>query len=474
MLRGVLIGIALVGPLVGTVSCAAPSGYADLVRRVSPSVVTVLVEEERVGAADRAAARAERRATAEADPNALDSIIRRLLVAPADDSARGEDVAHALGSGFVIREDGLIVTNRHVIVGARTIRVRLSDGRETAADIVGADAVTDIALLRVKVGHLPALRLGSSTGVSVGDAVIAIGNPYGLGQSVSAGIVSARARTLEDDPYIDFLQTDAAINRGNSGGPLLTADGTVVGVTSAIFSPSGGSVGLGFAIPAETVVAIVRQLEAKGRVERGYLGISAQPVTPGLATALHMKAPAGTLVTSVQTPGPAVGALIVGDVLLRIGPSAATFKDLSKVTARLTPDSLVTLTILRSGAQQSVAMKVGRLPDPVSDPALTGGQDVWVPALGMGVADTTAEIRKAIKAGDETTGFIVTQLRPTAPGALAGIRVGDLVTHLGTQQLFAATDIAAVGKPTPQNPLLLRVVHDGSPAFIALTGQAPP
>jgi serine protease Do len=474
MLRAVLIGIALVGPLVGTVSCAAPSGYADLVRRVSPSVVTVLVEEERISAADRAAERAERRATADADPSAVNTIIRRLLVTPSDDTARGEDAAHALGSGFVIREDGLIVTNRHVVVGARTIRVRLSDGRETAADLVGADAVTDIALLRVKLGHLPALRLGSSAGVSVGDAVIAIGNPYGLGQSVSAGIVSARARTLEDDPYIDFLQTDAAINRGNSGGPLLTADGTVVGVTSAIFSPSGGSVGLGFAIPAEIVTTIVRQLEAKGRVERGYLGISAQPVTPGLAAALHMKVPAGTLVTSVETPGPAVGALIIGDVLLRIGPAPATFKDLSKITARLVPDSLVTLTILRTGAQQSVAMKVGRLPDPVSDPALTGGQDVWVPALGMGVADTTAEIRKAIKAGDETTGLIVTQLRPAAPGALAGIRVGDLVTHLGAKQLFAATDIAAIGKPTPQDPVLLRVVHDGSPAFIALTGQSPP
>jgi len=474
MLRAVLIGVALMSPLAGTASCAAPSGYADLVRRVSPSVVTVLVEEERVSAADRAAERAERRETVEADPTALNSIIRRLLVAPTDDTVRGEDLAHALGSGFVIREDGLIVTNRHVIVGARTIRVRLSDGREAAADIVGADAVTDIALLRVKLGHLPALRLGSSSSVSVGDAVIAIGNPYGLGQSVSAGIVSARARTLEDDPYIDFLQTDAAINRGNSGGPLLTADGTVIGVTSAIFSPSGGSVGLGFAIPAETVAAIVRQLEAKGRVERGYLGISAQPVTPGLAIALHMKVPAGTLITSVQTPGPAVGALIIGDVLLRVGPVPATFKDLSKITARLTADRIVTLTILRSGAQQSVALKVGRLPDPVADPALTGDQDVWVSALGMGVADTTAEIRKAIKAGDETTGLIVTQLRPAAPGALAGIRVGDLVTHVGARQLFAAADIAAIGKPTPQEPVLLRVVHDGSPVFIALTGQSPP
>lgn len=474
MLRAVLIVIALVGLLVGAVSCAAPPGYAALVRRVAPSVVTVLVEEESISAADRAAERAERRAAVDTDPNAVSAIIRRLLASPAGDSERGEGATRALGSGFVIREDGLIVTNRHVIVGARTVRVRLADGREIAAKIVGADAVTDIALLSVKAGRLPALRLGSSEGVSVGDAVIAIGNPYGLGQSVSAGIVSARARILEDDPYIDFLQTDAAINRGNSGGPLLTADGTVVGVTSAIFSPSGGSVGLGFAIPAETVAAIVRELEVHGRIERGYLGISAQPVTPELAAALHMRAPIGALVTSVDAQGPAVGALIIGDVLLTVGSAHVTFKDLSKITERLVPNALVTLTIMRSGAQESIAMKVGRLPEPVSDPALTGGQDVWVPALGMGVADTTTEIRKAIKATDEATGLIVTQLRPAAPGALGGIKVGDLITHLGTKQLIDAKDIATVGKPTPQNPILIRIVRDGSAVFIALTGESPP
>jgi serine protease Do len=291
---------------------------------------------------------------------------------------------------------------------------------------------------------------------------------------VSAGILSARARTLEDDPYIDFLQTDAAINRGNSGGPLMTADGTVVGVTSVIFTPSGGSVGLGFAIPAETVTAVIRELEAKGRVERGYLGMSGQSMTPTLATALHVKTPAGTLVTSVEAQGPAAGTLIIGDVLLTIGPTPATFKNLSKITARLIPGSLVTLKIVRSGSQQSLAMKVGRLPEPASDPALTGGNDVWVPALGMGVADTTVEIRKAIKATEEATGLIVTQLRPAEPGALAGIKVGDLVTHLGAKQLIEASDIASIRKPTPQDPLLLRVVRDGVPVYIALTGQSPP
>ena len=269
--------VALAGLLMGPVDAAVPTGYAALVRRVAPSVVTILVVQTRISAADRAALRAERRAAADTDPNGTTAILRRLLSAPGGDAGREEGASGALGSGFVIREDGLIVTNRHVIVGASSVRVRLSDGREVVAKIVGADAVTDIALLRVEAGRLQPLHLGSSESVSVGDAVLAIGNPFGLGQSVSAGIVSARGRTLEEDPYVNFLQTDASINRGNSGGPLLSVDGTVVGVTSAILSPSGGSVGLGFAIPAETVAAIVRELEAHGRVDRGYLEFQRSP-----------------------------------------------------------------------------------------------------------------------------------------------------------------------------------------------------
>jgi serine protease Do len=472
--RALWVCVVLAGPLLGAVSCAKPAGYAALVKHVAPSVVTVLVEEERIGAADRAAERAQRRAAADVDPNAMNAIIRRLLSAQSGEPGRDDGATGSLGSGFVIREDGLIVTNRHVVVGARTVRVRLSDGRELAAKIIGADSVTDVALLSVNAGRLPALRLGSSAAVSVGDAVIAIGNPYGLGQSVSAGIVSARGRILENDPYIDFLQTDAAINRGNSGGPLLSVDGTVVGITSAIFSPSGGSVGLGFAIPAETVATIVRELEAHGRVERGYLGISAQPVTPVLAAALRMRAATGALVTVVNPQGPAAGTLIIGDVLLSVGSAPATFKDLSKITARLVPNALVTLTVFRSGAQQSVAMRVGRLPEPVADPALTGDLDTWVPALRIGVATTTTDIRKALKANDEPTGLIVTQLRPAGPGAMAGLKVGDLVTHLGTKQLLDAADMAAVDSPTPQAPVLLRIVRDGSATFVALTGEPAP
>src|SRR5450631_2695006 len=337
--------VTLVRPSYCDANGAAQTGYASLVRRVAPSVVTVMVEEQRVSAGQRAA----ERANPDAGADAVSELIRRLLSGATGNRSADERSAAALGSGFVVRADGYIVTNRHVIADARLIHVRLTDGRELPATIVGADALTDIALLKVDAGHLPVLRLGSSSAVSVGDPVIAIGNPFGLGQSVSAGIVSARARTLEDDPYIDFLQTDAAINRGNSGGPLLAANGTVVGVTSAIFSPSGGSVGLGFAVPAETVSAVIGQLEAKGHVERGYLGISVQEITPLLAKALGMKTPAGALVSSVDVAGPAHGTFIPGDVLLTIGPNRVTFKTLGKITARLPPEALVTMTRLRSG-----------------------------------------------------------------------------------------------------------------------------
>jgi serine protease Do len=445
----------LAGLLTGAAGGAAPQGYAALVRRIAPSVVTVLVEEQGMGAGQRAA----ERATADAD--AVGAIIRRLLSGPSANPGSGDSASSALGSGFVIRADGLIVTNRHVIVGARAVRVRLPDAREVIAQIVGADAVTDIALLKVNAGRLPALRLGSSESVSVGDAVIAIGNPFGLGQSVSAGIVSARARTLEDDPYIDFLQTDAAINRGNSGGPLVSTTGVVIGVTSVIFSPSGGSVGLGFAIPAETVAAVATELEAHGRVERGYLGISAQALTPALAMALGLKTQAGALVTALDPAGPAIGTLGVGDVILSIGSAPVTFNSLGKTTARLVPNALEVVTVMRAGRQQSIALKIGRLPEPPADVALTGGQDTWVATLGLGVANTTAEIRRAIKAADEPSGLIVTQLRPAGPGALAGLKIGDLITHAATKQLNEVADIAALAKPTPRDPVLLRVVRGG-------------
>jgi serine protease Do len=444
---------------------AAEGGYVELVRKVAPSVVTVLVVEQREGAGQRAV----ERANAASDYDGMRAIMRRLLSGPASNPEPGADDS-VLGSGFIIRDDGLIVTNRHVIAGARTVQVKLADGREFPAKVIGADAATDIALLRVSAGILPALRLGSSENIAVGEAVIAIGNPFGLGQSVTAGIISARGRTLEADPYIDFLQTDAAINAGNSGGPLLSTDGDVIGVTSVIFSPNGGSVGLGFAIPAETVASVVAELEKHGRVDRGYLGISVQPMTPALARALGVKSTGGALITAVAPQAPVESSLRVGDVLLSMGSNPVSFDGLGKITARLRPGTTLESVVQRDGLQLSIPLKIGQLPDPPNSPLL-GDRDTWVPNLKMGVANTTSEIRKAIKADDETGGLIVTQLRPAGAGALAGLKIGDLITHAGTKHLTDVADLAPVSQPSTKNPLLLRVLRDGSPRFVAITGS---
>lgn len=445
----------------------ATGGYAELVRQVGPSVVTVLVEEKREGAGQRAA----ERATANTDPaGGVSELLRRLLTGPGNAPAN-HDGGNAQGSGFVIRADGLIVTNRHVIVSARAVQVKLSSGQLLPAKVIGADAATDIALLKVTTEPLPMLKLGSSANISVGDAVIAIGNPFGLGQTVTAGIVSARGRTLEDDPYIDFLQTDAAINFGNSGGPLLSADGDVVGVTSAILTPSGGSVGLGFAIPAETVAAVVSELQAHGRVDRGYLGISVQPMTTAVARAFGLDSTAGALVTALEPKGPSADTLHVGDVILNIGNTPVTIENLGKVAGRLHPGDTVQTVVMRDGARQQLALLIGQLPDPPNDPALTGDADTWVPSLELGVAKSTRAIRTAIKASDEAGGLIVTQLRPAGAGALAGLKVGDLITYAGSKHLESVADLATVSRPSVKQPLLLLIIREGAPRFVAATGS---
>jgi serine protease Do len=450
-----------------TAADAATAGYAALVRQVGPSVVTVLVKEEREGAGQRAV----ERATADTQYDQMRTFVRGMLSGPSDGRSMAGNTDSALGSGFIIREDGLIVTNRHVVADARSVRVKLADGREVPAQVIGSDAPTDIALLKVSVDHLPALRLATSQGVSVGDPVIAIGNPFGLGQSVTAGILSARARTLEADPYIDFLQTDAAINFGNSGGPLLSASGSVIGVNSAILSPSGGSVGLGFAIPAETVAAVIAELQAHGHVDRGYLGIEVQPMTQGLAQALlGSPSPRGALITAVDPQSPVAGRLLTGDVLLSIGSTSVNFANLGKLVVRLAPGSTVEASVVRDGMELPALLTIGQLPDPPANPLQGGGRDTWVPNLEFGVANTTAEMRKALKAQDETGALIVTQLRPDGPGALAGLKVGDLITHAGSKHLEDVADLAMVDKPTTSQPLLLRVLREGSPGFIAVTG----
>jgi serine protease Do len=433
---------------------------------VAPGVVTVLAEELDRDAAQRAA----EQVAAGMDDDGMRAIMRRLTAGPGA-PAVPEDGGSVLGSGFILRADGLIVTNRHVVAGARRIHVLFPDGRKVPAELVGADAPTDIALLRVDAGALPALKLGTSQAVSVGDPVIAIGNPFGLGQTVTAGIISARGRALDQDPYVDFLQTDAAINHGNSGGPLLALDGSVVGITSVIFSPTGASVGLGFAIPAETIASVTAELQSRGRVDRGFLGITSQAVTPGVAQALGLPTQDGALIAALDPDGPSAKALVVGDVLLAIDGTPVSIGNMGKFAARLKPDTATELTVLRDGQRATFTIQVGRLPDPPSDPSANGNADTWIRGLSIGLASTTDRVRKALNAADEPGGLIVTQVRKSGPGALAGLRIGDLVTHAGSRRLTDVAELASVSKPTPQQPLLLRIVREGTAHFIAVTGS---
>jgi serine protease Do len=420
----------------------------------------VLVQDEPEDAAQRAVEKA-----AAARDSSLCSLGKIL---PSKDPGIG------LGSGFIVSADGLIVTNRHVIAGADAVLVRLASGRELAAQVIGADAQSDIALLKVAATNLPALRLESSAHVAVGDLVVALGNPFGVGESATAGILSARGRALPGYPYIDYLQTDAAINRGDSGGPLLSADGAVIGVTSTVLSPTGGSIGLGFAIPAETVAGVVHELRTYGRVDWGYLGFSAQPMTPELARTLGVKFAGGALITAVDPLGPASQTLFIGDMVLTIGSATVTLAELRKFSAQLRPGSMVEVTIVRDRALRRIYLRAGRLPDPADEPSRAARRDTWVPPLGLGVSTVSSEIRRTLNAEDEPGGLIVTQLRPAGAGALAGLQIGDLITHVGTRELDDVTQLVQVAAPSASDPLLVRVVRDGTAQFVVITGSPAP
>ncbi len=429
-----------------SVARGAQPGYADLVRRVAPSVVTVLAEEQSQGAAQRAADRAVQRSDPETAT--MRAMLQRLLAGPGGgpDFAQSTEV---LGSGFVVSAEGLIVTNNHVVTHARTVRVRLSDSREVPAEVIGADAATDIALLRVKAGRLPALRLGSSKETAVGDAVIAVGNPYGLGQSVTAASSPPGAAHWRTTLTLTFCKpTPPSIAETPEVHCCRQTGGSSASPRSFSHRAAVPSV-LGFAIPAETVASVIAELEAHGRVQRGYFGVSVQEVSPAIATALGVKTQGGALITAIDPMSPAQGILQVEDVLVRIGTISVDVPQLPKIAARLVPGSKVTLDVIRGGMPLSMPFTVGQLPDPPSEALLAGGPDTWVPNLALGLADTTAEVRKALKADNEPSGLIITQLRAAGAGALAGLRIGDLITHAGSRQLMAVTDLTTVDMPSP-------------------------
>jgi serine protease Do len=389
--------------------------------------------------------------------------------------------AEALGSGFIVDADGTIVTNNHVIDGATSIKVTLDDGTELPAKLVGHDAKNDLAVLRIKADKkLPTVKWGDSDKLMPGDQVLAIGNPFGIGTTVTAGIVSARGRDLDSGPFDDFIQIDAPINHGNSGGPLVDVAGNVVGINTAIYSPNGGSVGVGFAIPSDQAQKVVAKLMKGGDIQYGYLGVQIQPVTPDVAGAVGLDHPGGALVSEVTQGSPAAKAGIkTGDVITAFaGEVIKDPKDLSRAVADVAPGEKETLDVWRGGKTVQISADVGRNSDDVKTASTGGdnakpsaGQALRVPSLGLGLTDITPDIREELNLANSQHGAVVERVNPDKAASNAGLQPGDVIVAVDQSPVRNARQanqaIAEAGKSGRKSVLLL-VDRGDAQIFVAV------
>jgi serine protease Do len=448
-------------PAASQIAPAAPTralpDFADLVARVKPAVVSITTELK-ADAADQ-----------EAIPTPFG------MMRP--DRPRHVE---ARGSGFIIDPDGTVVTNNHVVKDARSVSVTLSDGTKLPAKVLGRDARTDLAVLKINASHkLAYVDLGDSAKVRPGEWVVAMGNPFGLGGTVTAGIVSASGRDIGSGPYDNFIQIDAPINQGNSGGPLFTQDGHVVGVNSAIISPSGGSVGIGFAIPSDMVRTVVAQLKSDGHVTRGYLGVETQPVNSAMAAALHLPKgeQTGALVAGVENDSPAAKAGVQPGDLIRAadGKPVADPRALAIDVADLHPGSVASLDLLRNGKTETVKVTLANMADQKvasRDSAPAENQQ----SVGVALAPLTPEIRGELNVPDKTTGAVVAQVKPDSPAAEAGIREGDVIVGVGAAKVGSPQEAAkAIRSAVKQDKAVaLRILRDGKNAFVAIDMNKAP
>ncbi len=378
----------------------------------------------------------------------------------------------ARGSGFIISADGYVVTNNHVVKNAKTLSVTLDDGSVVPAKVVGTDPRTDIALLKIDAKKpLPFIQLGNSRDVKPGEWVVAMGNPFGLGGSVTAGIVSAVSRDIGAGPYDQFIQVDAPINQGNSGGPLFTQDGKVIGMNTAIISPSGGSVGIGFAIPSDMIRTVSTQLEASGHVTRGYVGVEAQLITPTTAEAMHLKPDQGALLAGVQPDSPASKAgLQPGDVIETVnGAKIANPRELAVNVAQIKPGDEAHLTVLHDGQTKDVAVKVAQMPNEQTASADTAGPE-HRGRIGLALAPLSPEMRSQLDVPDGTKGAVIRGVRPGSPAEEAGLQAGDIIVGVGTQAVDSPAEAvkAMHGANGADHALALRVLRNGQPLFVGV------
>ncbi|MBZ9755206.1 DegQ family serine endoprotease [Mesorhizobium sp. ESP6-5] len=451
-------------PVAGT---TAPSGsLAPIVATTKPAVVTVTT-----------VMKGQPEAMNEASPfdgaSPFDDYFRQFfgdqgMPAPKTPPQQRLPRAEALGSGFIVGADGTIVTNNHVVDGASSIKVTLDDGTELPAKLVGHDAKNDLAVLKINAGKsLPTVKWGDSDKLMTGDQVLAIGNPFGIGTTVTAGIVSARGRDLHSGPFDDFIQIDAPINHGNSGGPLVDVNGNVVGINTAIYSPNGGSVGVGFAIPSDQAEKVVAKLMKGGNIEYGYLGVEIQPVTPDVASAIGLDHPSGALVSQVNDGSPAAKAGVeTGDVITGFaGQDVKDPKDLSRAVADVAPGAKERLDVWRKGKAMQISVEVGRNSDDVKtastdDSSAPGtGQGSRVPAVGLGLMDITPDIRQQMNLPENEHGAVVASVNPDKPAATAGIQPGDVIVAVNQAPVKSARQvtqaIAQAGKSGRKSVLLL-------------------
>jgi serine protease Do len=445
-----------------------PFSFADLVERVSPAVVTITAE------------------TQETDAQAMLNSPQDLPEPFRDffnqfGQGRQFQVPHkaeSMGSGFIIDKGGLIVTNNHVIDKAKKITVKLPDGRSFEAKLVGTDALTDVALLKVKSDKpLPSVEFGDDRQLRVGDWVIAVGNPFGLSNTVTAGIVSSLSRDVGAGPYNDFIQIDAPINRGNSGGPTFDLRGQVIGMNSMIYSPSGGSVGIGFAIPSSTIHDVVAQLQSHGRVSRGWLGVQIQSLTPEIASSLGINEPKGAIVASIVPGGPAAKAgFEQGDIVVAInGKGVEDNRDLTRRVAALPAGTTAAFTVNRQGKMRNLSATIAPRKDDqvasIAPEAPSGAPGATGEAMGLGLAAVTPEMRRTYNLADSVEGVLVTRVDPNSDAAEKGLQPGDVVVSIGNRPVRTPQDVQsriADAHANGRKSVLLLVSGSNGPRYVAV------
>jgi len=455
-----------------------PAGFADIVERVKPSVISVKVNINEKVAKDDSANNNDDSPFQPGSP--MERFFRRF--GGPDGMPQGQRggprgggrAVTGQGSGFFISGDGFAVTNNHVVDGADKVEVTTDDGKTYSAKVIGTDPRTDLALIKVEGGSNFQFARLSDSKPRIGDWVLAVGNPFGLGGTVTAGIVSASGRDIGNGPYDDFIQIDAPVNKGNSGGPAFDVQGEVMGVNTAIYSPSGGSVGIAFSIPAATVKSVVAQLKDKGAVSRGWIGVQIQPVTSDIADNLGMKKAEGALVAEPQANGPAAKAGIEsGDVITAVnGEQVKDARELARTIGGLPPGNAVKLNVLHKGQDKVVNITLGQLPNTLEAKADTDNSDKGnssrgtdVPKLGL----TVAPANSVAGAGKE--GVVVTEVDPKSAAAERGFKEGDVILEVAGKTVASAgevRDAVTAARDDKKNSVLMRVKSGGSSRFVAV------